>query len=360
MIDKENLDRFCTWLSTQGAVVAPCQVAGFERPKTGFSAETLMITVTDGAGVSREIIVRIDRPGKALFLDASIERQARMMQGLVAHGAPVPAVLGWTDDISILGAPFLVMERAPGISLPQHPSYHVAGPLIDHDHAARDRAWRSCLTTIAQINRMDWRSDFAFLHDPSYGEAGLDHYLGWVRAWRDSVLDEHHPIIDPALDRLEANRPSDMPAELLWGDSNPGNFLFGPDGAVTAALDFEAAAIGPAEIDLAWWFVLDDMLAAGNSLPEGMPDKAAQIAIYEAELGRPVRDLAYFELLGAVRMSLVMAASVRVGIRSGVLPPENRANIVNPVSLMLAEMIDIDMADDLGDYMQMVTLMNER
>src|SRR3546814_10851741 len=96
----------------------------------------------------------------------------------------------------------------------------------------------------------------------AYGPAGLDNYLDWIAAWRAQACGaEAHPVIDPAILWLSRNKPSGPAVELLWGDSNAGNFLFAPDGSVIAALDFEAAAIGPAEIDLSWWFFIDDMLS---------------------------------------------------------------------------------------------------
>jgi aminoglycoside phosphotransferase (APT) family kinase protein len=355
----KNLSGLEAWLRSQTALGKSCRIVDCKKPKTGFSADTLLLTVDVGSAGKRGIVARIDHPDRAVFLDATIGRQALMMRALRQQGIPVPAVIGWTEDAAVLGTPFLIMEQAEGFALPQHPSYHIAGMLLDLDPSGRDRAWRSALSTMARINRVAWQ-DFQFLLEPGYGEPGLDHYLGWVRAWRQVAYQGYHSIIDPALDWLDAHRPLEMPVELLWGDSNPGNFLFSPDGSVSVALDFEAASIGPAEIDLGWWFVLDRMLAAGNSLPEGMPDKAAQIAIYESVLGRQVRDLAYFEVLAAVRMSLVMANTVQQLIAAGRLPEDNRAGEFNPASLMLAGMIGIQHSDSLEDYMAVVAEMNAR
>jgi aminoglycoside phosphotransferase (APT) family kinase protein len=151
-----------------------------------------------------------------------------------------------------------------------------------------------------------------------------------------------------------------MPAELLWGDSNAGNFLFADDGSVVVAVDFEAASVGPGEIDLAWWFFLERMLSGGNSLPEGMPDKAEQIAIYERALGRPVVDLGYFDILAALRMSLVTAQTVRLMIDRGRLDAANRTADFNPAVSMLAGLIGVDHDPRMDHYMQFVGAMNQR
>src|SRR3546814_20428603 len=104
----------------------------------------------------------------------------------------------------------------------------------------------------------------------AYGPAGLDNYLDWIAAWRAQACGaEAHPVIDPAILWLSRNKPSGPAVELLWGDSNAGNFLFAPAGRVIADLYFEAAAHGQAEHDQSWWFLIDDMLSAGPTYTPG-------------------------------------------------------------------------------------------
>jgi len=356
---ERDFSRLCSWLSDNTDLGQNCRVTGREQPKNGFSADTLLLSIASDKGAA-DIVVRIAHTQRNIFLDASIERQARFIQLLYAQNIPVPQLLGWDNDEAVLGAPFLVMRRAGGVSLPQSPSYHVAGPLIELTPEDRARAWREALETIANINRIDWRADFSFLIEPAYGEPGLDHYLGWVETWRNQACAPDNPIIDTAITYLRENLPVQTGTQLLWGDSNPGNFLFGGDGSVTAALDFEAASIGPAEIDLGWWFMLDRMLAAGNPLPEGMPDREGQIAIFEQALGRKVHNLDYFEILAALRMSLVIARCGSILIEAGSLPADNQVTVYNPASAMLAGMLGLPADLPMDDYFEMVRVMNDR
>src|SRR3546814_11912206 len=95
---------------------------------------------------------------------------------------------------------FLVMDRISGVSLPMHPSYHVAGLLHELDPATRREAWFGAINTISQINKLPWREDFGFLHNSEYGAPGLDAYLGWLGAWRDlACAGEKHPVVDAAM-----------------------------------------------------------------------------------------------------------------------------------------------------------------
>jgi len=339
-------------------------VLAIEKPRTGFSADTLLVTV-DGrrraSSFGGEYVVRMERPGRHTFLGSSIVKQARMIRQLRENGVAAPAVIGVEPDAGLAGGSFLAMERVRGHALPQHPSYHVAGFLQGLSEDARRRCWLDALSAIASINSLPWREQFAFLHDDMFGAPGLDSYLAWLAAWRDEACGGRaHPVVDAAIARLRRERPEHAACELLWGDSNPGNVLFNDDGAVAAVLDFEAAAIGPAEIDLSWWFFIDSMLAAGQSAPPGIPSRSEQIAAFEAALGRPVRDLAYYDLLSSVRMALVMARLGLLLVQDGVLPPRNNAWRANPAALRVAELTGSPADQDLDDYWELVRLMNER
>jgi aminoglycoside phosphotransferase (APT) family kinase protein len=352
------------WFAERLQLDAGSAVLAFEKPKTGFSADTLLVALQGrrrGVALAGDYVVRMERPGRHTFLGSSIVKQGEMMRQLRANGVPAPAVIGIEADASLAGGSFLAMERVRGHALSQHPSYHVAGFLHGLSEDERARCWLGALSVIASINRLPWCERFALLHDEAHGAPGLSSYLAWLSAWRDEACGGRpHPIVDEAIARLEREQPRDAACELLWGDSNPGNFLFTDDGGVAAVLDFEAAAIGPAEIDLSWWFFLDAMLADGEPSPAGIPGRAEQIAAFESALGRPVRDLAYYELLSAVRMALVMARLGRLLVGEGVLPSESTAWRANPAALRLAGLMGVPPDGDLGDYWALVHLMNQR
>ena len=93
------------------------------------------------------------------------------------------------------------------------------------------------------------------------------------------------------------------------------NAVFDDTGETAAVLDFELSSIGPAELDLGWFFCLHDMtvVALRRGLP-GFADRPGLLAQYEERLGRQVADLAWYEIFAAVctasilvRMSLLMS-----------------------------------------------------
>jgi aminoglycoside phosphotransferase (APT) family kinase protein len=352
------------WLQSNLAPEGELTIHAIDRPKGGFSADTLLVKAAaemNGRRRDLDLVVRLERTGRDVFLDTDIGRQGEMMRALAAHAIAVPVVLGIERDRSLLGGQFLVMERIAAHSLPQHPSYQVAGLLHDLPPDRRGTMWRDAIAVIGRINRLDWRDGFAFLDKRQYGEPGLNQYLGWLEAWRSKVTGGRpHPVIDTAMAFLAEKQPTTDHIDVLWGDSNPGNMLFRDDGSVAAVLDFEAAALGPAEIDLGWWFFVDEMLSLGVPRLEGLPDRAAQIAAYEKALGRPIADLAYYEMLAGIRMSLVVVRTVGLLVDSGRLAASTRAGLDNPVVHMLARKLGIECGTSIDDYMEFVGAMNRR
>lgn len=315
----------------------------FSRASNGFSAETIFVGIRDRSGERRDVVFRIEQPGGQIFLDTDIADQARMLKALAANGIPVPEVLALEEECAVAGRRFLVMAHCPGRNFPQSPNYLANGWVRDLAAPQRTLLWTNALTVLGRINRLTIDDGFDFLNRPKYGDAGLEQYLGWLAAWRDdAVSDQPSAVIDAALDWLLANRPDEVPVQVIWGDSNPCNILFDGELNVSAALDFEAAALGPAEVDLGWWFFMERRRSHGRNQLSGVPGRSESIAIYEAALGRPAVAVDYFEVLGGLRMALVIARTNRRLVETGKLSLLGAVAQHNPIAVTLAELIGND------------------
>src|SRR3546814_4435224 len=91
-----------------------------------------------------------------------------------------------------------------------------------------------------------------------------------------------------------------------------------------------------------------------------MPTRAGQIDALEVALGSPVANLDYYAKLSGVRMSLVMARTVRNLIADGLLAPDNSGLLVNPASGVLAGLMGLADPGPNYDYMRVVDDMNRR
>lgn len=332
-------------------------------PGNGYSAATLLIDVDIAHGnqtKNYQWVLRLEKPGQHIFLDTEIARQGQMMIQLRRCGLPAPNILAIESETAALGGKFLLMDRIDGVSLPQMPNYQVAGLLTQLSEENRQHLWTDALSTIASINRLHWQQGFEFLNKPQYGEPGIDQYLSWLSAWREEAMNgTPNPIIDVALLRLGRDKPDNRHVDVLWGDSNPGNYLFTERGGIAAVLDFEASALGPAEIDLGWWFFMDEFICFGSERLPGLPERDVQIAQYESVLGRKISDLPYFELLAGVRMALVIARTANVLINTGRLATANKTACNNPVTQMLAMKMNIPGCEVGEDFFAFAAAMSK-
>src|SRR5437868_3768529 len=69
-------------------------------------------------------VARVRPSGRGVFPEYDMQLQFRCMQILGAHSAiPVPKMLWFEDDPSVLGQPFYLMEKLDGIVPPDNPPY---------------------------------------------------------------------------------------------------------------------------------------------------------------------------------------------------------------------------------------------
>lgn len=314
------------------------------RSGAGFSAETFYISVSckrDGKPFTADYAVRCQNQESDLFVGASIELPYRVMKtvGQVSD-IPVPGVVGLEMDDSLIGQPFLVMEKMPGRVVAQSPNYNTAGWVKDLPVEERGKVWFAGLEAIAKVNRLSWQPDFEFLRNPAHGEPGLSSYLAWVNEWYQWMRGQGEPIplMDKAIDYLLNQRPEAPQVSVLWGDPNSSNILFADDLTVGTVLDWEMASLGTAEVDLAWWLFFDDLFSTGFGVErmEGLPNREESIAFYESKLGRSVENMDYYDLLATFRMCIVGIRAVDRQILLGAIPKTTTARQNQPLLAMLA------------------------
>ncbi len=317
---------------------------------SGFSADIFFVEVDHdegGRGHSRTLVVRRQSATNEVVYGSSLELQGRMMAALDALGSVrVPDWIGMELDPSVLGAPFLVMGKVDGHSATQRPNYNKVGWLADMDPGQRRFSWTNAIQAFAAMTRIDWQRDgFGFMARPDRGKPGLDQYLGYIEAWHRSV---HHgrrmTYIDAALSYIREHQPQGTPVNVLWGDSTPSNVMFAADGTVNALIDWELAAIGPSELDLAWWLYFDDLFSRRFAVERlaGLPDHDGSIAIWEAAAGRRAEHLAYYDIVVALRMALVAVGAFDRQVALGNIVASNASLNDNFMTLYLAEKLGMD------------------
>ena len=152
------------------------------------------------------------------------------------------------------------MGRVEGQSASQKPNYNLAGWLTEFTPAQRRATWANGITAFAKLHAIDWPGWLHLSQPAELGAPGIDQYLAALKEWHGVAgQGRDMPIADAALEYVLTRRPADADVCVLWGDPTPSNTMFNPDGTVAALIDWELAALGPPELDLAWWLYFDDL-----------------------------------------------------------------------------------------------------
>ncbi len=302
-------EQICAYLAERFA--APDLVLrGVERIAVGWSHETWLFDAswTDGTIERvRPLCLRRD-PGNALLRELSdLATQFRVLQCLDDTAVPSPHPYFFEDDPAILGAPFLVMEKVPGVC----PSpWGRDGRRFYEDAATRGVLPGSFTDALIAIHTLDWRAaGLEFLGVP---EGGNDFARGEIAKWRrlmEATGAEPDPVLVDTLCWLDANAPATPRLSLVHGAYRTGNFLVHDD-RVSAVLDWETQVIGDPLYDVA--YVLSELNRDGTDLLSNLVERDAFVARYEAGTGLTIDEdvCRYYQVLYAARSAVFwMSAS---------------------------------------------------
>ncbi len=315
---------------------------------TGFSNETVLFDLDyrrGGERVHEALVCRIKPTGYQVFPEYDLGRQFDVMQRLAPTVVPVPAMRWQEKSDDPLGAPFYVMSQVAGRIPTDNPPYHVGGWLTEETPAARERLWNNAYDVLADIHQLDWRQlGFEFLDAPERGVTPLDQELAYYESYLEwGARGKAQPTVEPALEWLKANKPSDEPVALCWGDARIGNMIFGENERVMAVLDWEMVSLGNPEKDLAWGLFLDRHHSEGIENPrlEGFPTREQTVARYEARSGHAVRHLHYYEVYAAFRFAVIMIRLAQQMQHYEVMALDSDYETNNIVTRLLAKLLKL-------------------
>lgn len=326
--------RLAQWFAARWLQRQAIRVSNLSVPSEGISNAMLIFDVDwveAGHAQQGRFVARLeadDEPVAPKFSDrhASSVSLEFTVHGLVAQHSrcPVAPLVGLETSDAVLGRPFYVMGHVIGRVPPSQ------GPNVDsfivHEAtpAQRRQMIENGLDALVALHRVDHRALGLQWLDPSDG--GAYTLAPQIEAYRALSLRHlrgvSHPLLIEALDWLREHEPAQLQPALVWGDSRPGNILFGADYRVAAALDWELAAIMPRDSDIALWLVTDYMVheSEGVARLPGYPTRDEQLAHYERQIGTPVRDLLYWEIFTAMKVAYVFVRVVRRMQDRGVMP----------------------------------------
>src|SRR3990170_324699 len=190
MIDVERLEAFLRAHVPDAS--GPLVVEQFPR---GFSNLTYLLRLGD-----HELVLRRPPFGALVKSGHDMGREYRILSALISVYPKVPRPIVYTDDDSIIGAPFYVMERVKGIILRDRPP---EGVTLD---AGRMRGICEALVdTLVELHAVDYEA--AGLGDLGRPEGYVERQVsGWITRYQNARTDDLADM-DRAAAWLMANQP---------------------------------------------------------------------------------------------------------------------------------------------------------
>ncbi|UGY90324.1 phosphotransferase family protein [Streptomyces gobiensis] len=297
----------------------------------GMSSETVLFGLDhpDAPAAACALRLAADPAAYTVFPRYDMARQYRTLRLVADHtDIPVPRTLWLEENEAPLGAPFFVMSRAEGRVPPDVMPYTYEGNwLHSATDAERDRLEAATVSVLARLHDQAPAAQADFLALPGPGTPLRRHmaaqraYYAWVVADRP-----RSPLIERAFGWLADHWPTDAgPAVLSWGDARIGNIVY--NGFEPAAvLDWEMAALGPRELDLAWTIYLHRFFQdlTESTGQRGLPDFLRRGTVerrYAGLTGHIPRDMDFYTLYAALRHAIVMLRIAYRQIRFGEAEP---------------------------------------
>lgn len=296
----------------------------------GWSNETVFVRV-DG----RPMVVRLSPSGPSMFPAYDVGLQVRSLELTAQAGLPVPGVVAFEASGSVLGRPFFVMKRLAGrVPADDDPPFTKAGFLFEAGPEQQARFCRHAVDLIAAVHAV---AAPGFLPVGSSPRAHLEWCAGLCR-W--AAVD--HVDLSVAYDALARDVPPDdaAPVGLLWGDARPANMVVDDQFRITGLLDWELAATGPGELDVAWFLEMNRMRSVGmgiTALPGFLSDGDTWQR-WSGSVGRSPTFVGWHHRYAAYRVAVLLFLYLRAMVTRGQLPNGHRLFQDNPGTRRLREL----------------------
>lgn len=277
----------------------------FTRYAVGFSWITYGFNATPEGGVSQGLILRLGPP-YGLFAPYSAGPQHASLKVLEGTGVPVPKSYWWSDDISILGAPFFISERVAGTAPVPWVSGNESGFTDDY----RLAIGAQFVSAIAGLHCAQWRGQEGLVDDGTTVENAAQRQ---VEAWESNYQRwrlRQYPMLSWTFRWLRQHLPVAPRVSLVHGDYRLGNFLE-EGGRITAILDWELVHLGDPHEDLGWAFL--PQYSGGTDLVCRLLPQEDFIRQYEEEAGFKVDAdaLQFYRVFSLLKLAITHIAAVR-------------------------------------------------
>lgn len=317
------------------------------KAASGASSELLFLELRGREGRGSETLVLRLASRWPVYPLEDLERQGRSLH-VVARGLPsslqVPRIKAVeTRSLPGLERPFLVMSCVEGRPAPDQPSYVREGWLSELGDRERESLWLGGIEAMAAVHACPLTAGEATaLRLPVPGDGPLQRLLNYWSLFLNHV-EQHgqYPVLRSTVSWLHQHAPDRVNAPcMVWGDASLRNMLF--EGlSPRVLLDFEFAHVGLRELDVAFYPLMDFVMAEGfaDGTPRlgGFSGLSDSMDHYQSLSGQPIHHRDYFLRMALSYMALsTTRVYQRLALRRDI-PPEAVAH--NPPLRLLEEVM---------------------
>jgi len=298
----------------------------------GFSNLTYLLNIEH-----KEYVLRRP-PFGAIKRGHDMGREFKVQQAVQKAFSKVPTMHAYTEDESILGAPFYIMSKVEGIILSFQKAKKMQIPVEEFTTIAD-----SWLNTLVELHQVDYQAI-------GLGELGKpEGYVArqvtnWGKQYLKAATDDV-PVAEKVMQWMEENQPKTYDHSLIHNDYKYDNIVFADSSwkRVSAVLDWEMATLGDPLMDLGtslgyWTMATDhDFVKQGIPSPtvfEGNPGRSEIVSMYEQKSGKTVDNLVFYYVYGLFKIA-VIAQQIYYRYKHGYTSDNRFANLNKAAELCL-------------------------
>ncbi len=287
---------------------------------------------------SREMVLRRPPFGSKVKTAHDMSREFRVLSKLHAHYPPAPQVLLFCDDLSVLGAPFYLMEPIHGVILR---SDVPAG--LDFSPEVARRVSESFLDNLALLHGLDYNQ--IGLADLGKPQGYLERQVrGWIERYHGSKTHDI-PEAETISNWIQQHMPASIGAALIHNDYKYDNVVLDPSDLtrIIGVLDWEMCTIGDPLADLgsalAYWIDSSDPAEIletrwGPTTCPGSLTRAQLVRRYAEKTGRDISDVAFYLVFARFKI-VVIVQQIYYRYHQGLTHDERFATMPKRISLLL-------------------------
>lgn len=269
----------------------------------GYSNLTYLLSIEE-----KEYVLR-KPPIGAIKRGHDMSREFKVQSGVQKGFSKVPKMFVYSDDASILGSEFYIMEKVEGI-------------ILNYKEAHKRNIQPDEYKTIAN----SWLDTFVELHQLDYQAVGLSELgrpEGYVERqvtnWGKQYLKaatEDVPEATMVMRWMQECQPKTYDHCLIHNDYKYDNVVFGDSSwkEITAVLDWEMATLGDPLMDLGtslgYWTVATDHDFVKQGIPsptifEGNPIRSEVVELYAQKSGRDIQNMVFYYAFGLFKIAVI-------------------------------------------------------